>query len=66
MSDVGELATPSGAGRMLQSGQSDHDEPANRGLGGQAAGCCERVEAVTRELVRRDIIPEVAGLCALG
>ena len=26
----------------------------------------ESVEAVTRQLVGRDIIPEVAGLCSLG
>ncbi len=52
--------------RGAQPSQSDRDEPADRGLGRQAAGCCEGVEAVARKLVRRDIIPEVAGLCDLG
>jgi hypothetical protein len=27
---------------------------------------CESVEAVARELVRRDIVPDVAGLCGLA
>ncbi len=36
------------------------------GLGRQAPGSCEGVEAVARELVWRDIIPDIAGLCALG
>ena len=49
-----------------QSSQSDHDESSYRGLGRQAAGCCEGVEAVARKLLRRDIIPDVAGLCGLG
>jgi hypothetical protein len=48
--------------RGAQPGQSDRDEPADRGLGRQAAGCCEGVEAVARELLRRDIVPDVAGL----
>jgi hypothetical protein len=52
--------------RGAQPSQSDRDEPANRSLGRKAAGCCESVEAVARELVRRDIVPEVAGLCGLG
>ena len=38
----------------------------DRGLGWQAAGCCEGVQAVARELLRRDIIPNVAAFCALG
>ena len=52
--------------RGTQPSQSDRDEPADRGLGRQAAGCCEGVEAVARKLVRRDIIPDVASLCGLG
>jgi hypothetical protein len=52
--------------RGAQPGQSDRDEPPDRGLGRQAAGCCEGVEAVARKLVRRDIIPKLAGLCDLG
>jgi hypothetical protein len=51
---------------VAQSRQNDGDEPVDRGLGPQAAGCCEGVEAVARELVRGDIIPEVAGHCTLG
>ena len=38
----------------------------DRGLGWLAAGCCEGVQAVARELLRRDIIPNVAAFCALG
>ncbi len=52
--------------RGAQPSQSDRDEPADRGLGRQAAGCCEGVEAVARKLVSRDIIPDVPGLDALG
>jgi len=53
-------------GSCAQPSQGDHDEPADRGLRRQAAGCCEGMEAVARELVRRDVIAEVAHLCALG
>ena len=49
-----------------QPSQGNRDEPADRGLGRQAAGRCEGVEAVTRELVGRDIFPETAGLGGLG
>ena len=56
------LASSAGA----QPSQSDYYKPANRGFGRHVAGCCEGVEAVARELVRRDIVPEVAGLCDLG
>ncbi len=35
----------------MQPSQNDRDELADRGLGRQAAGCCEGVEAVARELV---------------
>ncbi len=52
--------------RGAQPSQSDRDEPVDRSLGWQPAGCCEGVEAVARKLVGRDIIPEVAGLCDLG
>src|SRR5215203_2436162 len=52
--------------RGAQPSQSDRDEPADCGLGWQAAGCCEGVEAVARKLLRRYITPDVAGLCALG
>ena len=51
--------------RGAQPSQSDGDESADRGFGRQTASCCEGVEAVARELVRRDIIPNVAGLCGL-
>ncbi len=50
----------------MQPGQSDLDEPADCGLRRQAAGCCEGVEAIARELLRRNIIPNVAGPCGLG
>ena len=52
--------------RGAQPSQSDRDEPADRGLGRQAAGCREGVEAVARKLVRRDIVADVAGLCSVG
>src|SRR6266496_2067342 len=54
----------SGAGGA-QTNQSNHDEPADGGLGPQATRSCEGVEAVARELVRRDIIAEVPGFCPL-
>src|SRR5688572_9336248 len=52
--------------RRTQPSQGDRDEPADRGLRRQAAGRREGVEAVARELVRRDVVPETAGPCALG
>ena len=52
--------------RRTQPSQRDHDEPADRRLGRQGAGGCEGVEAVARELVRGDVVSELAGLCALG
>src|SRR5215211_1063277 len=55
-----------GSGRGAQPSQSDPDEPANRFLGRQTASCCEGVEAVARELLRRDIISDVAAVCTLG
>ena len=55
-----------GSGVGVQSSPNDHDEPADRVRGRQAVGCCEGVEAVARQLVRRDIIPDVAALCSLG
>ena len=51
--------------RGAQPSQSDDDESADRGFGRQTASCCEGVEAVARELVSRDIIPNVADLCSL-
>src|SRR3990172_2437620 len=54
----------SGAG--VQPSQSDGDKPADRGLGRQAAGCCEGVEAVARELVGRDIVADAPCLCRFG
>ena len=51
--------------RGLQPGESDRHEPADRGFRRQTAGRVECVEAVARKLVRRDIIPYVAGLCGL-
>ncbi len=50
----------------MQPIQSDRDEPANCGPGRQAAGCCEGVEAVVHELLRRDIAPDVAALLSFG
>src|SRR6266511_179599 len=52
--------------RAAQPSQGDHDEPADRRLGRQAGGRGESVETVARELVRCDIIADVAGLCGLG
>ena len=52
--------------RRAQPRQGDPDEPADRSLGGQATGCAQGMEAVGGELVRRDVIPEVAGRCHLG
>ena len=52
--------------RGSQPGQRDRDEPAGRDLGRQAASCGEGVKAIACELVRRDIFPEVTGLCDLG
>jgi hypothetical protein len=49
-----------GSGPRTQPGQRDGNEPADRGLGGKSPGCCERVDAVRRELVRANVIPEVA------
>src|SRR5215210_3627319 len=51
--------------RGTQPGQGDRDEPANRGLGRQATGCCEGVEAVARKLLGSDIIPDVARIRGL-
>ena len=62
MKPPGGPARVAASGSATQSGQSDRDEPADRGLGRQAAGCREGVEAVGGELVRRDIIPDVASL----
>jgi len=56
----------SGSGSGGQPRQNDRDEPADRGPGRQAAGRSHGVQAVARELFGRDIIPEVAGCCALG
>lgn len=51
---------------MSQPGQCYRDQPADRGLGCQAVGCREGVEAIGRKFVRRDVVPEVAYRCALG
>lgn len=45
---------------MVQPSQNDRDELALRGLGRHAAGCRKGVEAVAREFVRHDIIPDLA------
>jgi len=50
----------------VQPSHSDRDEPAHRSLGRHAAGRCEGVEAIARELVRRNIIAEGAGFRGLG
>ena len=52
--------------RRAQPRQSDPDKPEDRSLGRQATGCTEGVDAVAGELVRRDVIPEVAGHGNLG
>jgi hypothetical protein len=52
--------------RRAQPGQSDRDESADCGFGRQAASCGEGIETVIRELLGRDIVSDVAGLCALG
>src|SRR5215207_739743 len=52
--------------RRAQPGQGNRDQAPNRGLGRYGARCCERLEAVVRELVRRDIVPELACRCTLG
>ena len=49
-----------------QPGQSDRDEPADRGLGRQAARRRECMEAVAGKLVGRDILPNGAGLRGFG
>jgi hypothetical protein len=49
-----------------QSRQGDVDESADRGLGGQAAGRVEGVQAVAGQFGRRDVVAEVAGLGAFG
>ncbi len=46
-------------------GQSNGDEPVDCGFGREGTGCREGVEAVARELVRRNVISDVTGLCAL-
>jgi hypothetical protein len=55
-----------GFGVGLQSSKSDRDESSDRGLGRQAAGGCEGVEAVARELARSNIGTDSAVLRALG
>src|SRR5215211_4866309 len=52
--------------RGTQPGQGNRDEPVDRGLGRQAAGCCEGVEAIVSKLLGRDIIPDVARIRGLG
>ena len=48
------------SGPGLQPRQGYRHQPANRGLGRQAARGCQGVEAVACELVRRDIISDFA------
>src|SRR6266496_3000567 len=55
-----------GGAAGAQSGDRDRDEAVDRGLGRQAAGCAEGVQAVAGQLVRRDIIAHVPGLRGLG
>jgi hypothetical protein len=62
--DRGTARIGSGAG--AQTGQSDGDEPPDCGLGRQAAGCCEGVEAVARELLGCDVVPDIAVFGGLG
>lgn len=56
----------SGSGAGVQPSHSDRDEPMDRGLGRQAVGCCEGLKAIARELVRRNIVADRAGLRGLG
>jgi hypothetical protein len=46
--------------------QGNPDEPADRSFGRQAAGRREGEEAKAGKLRRRDIIPDIASLCALA
>ena len=48
----------------MQPSQRDRDDASDRGFGSQAAGCRERVEAVTREFIGRNVIADSAGPCA--
>jgi hypothetical protein len=52
--------------RRSQAREDDGDEPADRDVGLQTSGCRDGVEAVHRELVRRNFFPEVAGCCAFS
>ena len=49
-------------GTGLQASQGNRDESADSGLGRQAGGSCERVQAVARELISRDIASDDAVL----
>jgi hypothetical protein len=49
-----------------QAGKHDVDEPADRRRGRQVLGCGEGVQAVVGELLRRDIVPDIACLRSLG
>lgn len=52
--------------RRVQPIHGDRHEAADRGLRTLAAGSSQGVKAVGRKLVRRDIVPDVAGFCCLG
>jgi hypothetical protein len=52
--------------RGLYASQDDRDQPVDRGLGGQAASGGDGMEAVARELLRRDIITDLAAGGALA
>ena len=45
--------------RLPQARQGDSHEPLNRALRRQAPGGRERVEAVSGELIGRDVIPDI-------
>jgi hypothetical protein len=49
-----------------QPGEGDGDEAAGGVFGGQAAGGGEGVQAVAREFVRGDVVPDVPGRRGLG
>lgn len=52
--------------RGAQSGQGDRDKSVDGILGGQVARCGEGVEAVAREFVGVDVVPDAAGLGGVG
>jgi hypothetical protein len=50
----------------LEASQDDSDQPADRRLGGQVASGGDGMEAVARELLRRNVIADLATGGTLG